>query len=165
MTTLFDLSGKTALITGSSQGLGFAFARGLASAGAHVLINGRDGEKIDKSVVAIHQEGFSAGGMIFDVRNEAGIRQQIELYYAQGGAIDILVNNAGIQIRGALEEFGEEDWQKVMDINLTGAFLTAKVVVPRMIEKRAGKIINICSVQSELGRASITPYAASKGGL
>ncbi|HPN33128.1 MAG TPA: SDR family oxidoreductase [bacterium] len=165
MKTLFDLSGKTALITGSSRGLGMTFARSLATAGAHVLLNGRNKDILDESVSNLHAEGLSAAGMVFDVRNEAEIRRQIDSYYAQGRSIDILVNNAGVQIRGPLEEFTEENWRNVLDVNLTGVFLASKIVVPKMIEKKAGKIINICSVQSELARPTIAPYTASKGGL
>jgi len=165
MNPLFDLSGKTALITGSSRGLGLTLATGLAAAGAQVILNGRNQEQLDHAVSMLQDQGFSASAMIFDVQKEVEIRKQIELFAEQGKSIDILVNNAGLQIRGPLEEFTETDWHKVLDANLTGAFLTSKIVVINMIANRAGKIINICSVQSELARPTIAPYTASKGGL
>lgn len=165
MNSQFDLSGKTALITGSSRGLGLTLAGGLATAGAQVILNGRNKEQLDYAVSLLHAQGFSASAMIFDVQKETEIRKQIERYTEQGKSIDILVNNAGLQIRGPLEEFAEADWRKVLDTNLTGVFLTSKSVVKNMIANRSGKIINICSVQSELARPTIAPYTASKGGL
>ncbi len=165
MNPLFDLSGKTALITGSSRGLGMTLAEGLAAAGARVILNGRNRAHLDQAVALLQEQGFSASAMIFDVQKETEIGKQIEEYTEQGNSIDILVNNAGLQIRGPLEEFTEADWHKVLDTNLTGVFLTSKIVVKKMIANRAGKIINICSVQSELARPTIAPYTASKGGL
>lgn len=165
MNPLFDLSGKTALITGSSRGLGLTLATGLASAGAQIILNGRNREQLEHAVSLLQEQGFSASAMIFDVQNEPEIRKQLEGYESQGKSVDILVNNAGLQIRGPLEEFTEADWHKVLDTNLTGVFLTSKIVVKNMIANRAGKIINICSVQSELARPTIAPYTASKGGL
>ncbi len=162
---LFGLTGKTALITGSSRGIGFTLARGLARAGASVVLNGRDGETLGKAVSALEREGFKAFGSLFDVRNERAIRQEIQNTEKDAGALDILINNAGIQIRAPLERFEENDWHRILDTHLTGAFLTAKAVVPGMIQRKAGKIINICSVQSDLARPTIAPYTAAKGGL
>lgn len=165
MNPLFDLSGKTALITGSSRGLGLTLATGLAAAGAQVILNGRNREQLNQAVSLLQKQGFSTSSMIFDVQKETEISKQIERHTEQGNFIDILVNNAGLQIRGPLEEFTQADWHKVLDTNLTGVFLTSKIVVKKMIANRAGKIINICSVQSELARPTIAPYTASKGGL
>ena len=162
---LFDLSGKIALVTGSSQGLGYIIAKGLAQAGATIILNGRNKQKLQKTVDTFKQEGFNAFGYGFDVRSEAEINSQILSIENNVGPIDILVNNAGIQIRGPLEEFKVESWQQVLDINLTGVFLTSKAVVKGMLERKAGKIINICSIQSDLARPTIAPYTASKGGL
>jgi gluconate 5-dehydrogenase len=154
---LFDLSGRTALVTGSTRGLGFALARGLADAGARVAVNGRTQESCDAAAAQL-DGAFAAP---FDVTDEASVAAGV----AAIGQIDILVNNAGIQIRGPLEEFSLEDWQRVLDVNLTSAFLVARAVVPDMIERGRGKIVNTCSATSEAGRETIGPYTASKGGL
>lgn len=163
--TLFGLKGKTALITGSSRGIGFTLAGGLARAGASVVLNGRDGETLAKAVSALEREGFKACGSLFDVRDERAIQQELKKIEKDRGAVDILINNAGVQIRAPLEHFEESDWRRILDTHLTGAFLTAKAVVPGMILRKAGKIINICSVQSDLARPTIAPYTAAKGGL
>lgn len=162
---LFGLADKTALITGSSQGIGFILARGLGRAGATVVLNGRNQEKLEKAVVSLKQQGIAAYGYAFDVREEKLIQNQVNKIEHQVGPIDILVNNAGIQIRAPLEDFKEEDWREILDINLTGAFLMSKSIVKGMIQRKVGKIINICSMQSELARPTIAPYTASKGGL
>lgn len=165
MNGMFDLSNKVALITGSSQGLGLVLAKGLGQAGATVVLNGRDEKKLANAVSGLKQQGLAAYGSPFDVRDEAAIQRQVDLIEKEIGPIDILVNNAGIQIRAPLHEFEAEDWRKIIEVNLTGAFLTSKSVAKGMIKRRAGKIINICSIQSELARPTIAPYTASKGGL
>ena len=165
MSDYFNVSGKIALVTGSGQGIGYIFAKGLASAGCIVVLNDIVEERLDAAVNRLKEEGFIAHGVVFDVRDEDQIKTSIEKVEKTIGAIDILVNNAGIQIRGPLEDFKLTDWQSLIDINLTGAFLVSKSVVKGMIERKAGKIINICSMQSELARPSIAPYTATKGGL
>jgi gluconate 5-dehydrogenase len=165
ITKLFDLTGKVILITGSSQGLGFILAKGLGQAGAKIVLNGRDDEKLQKAAGRLREEDVECSGYAFDVRDEKEIQRQVGLAEREVGQIDVLVNNAGIQIRAPLEQFQEEDWRRILDINLTGAFLTSKTIVQGMIKRKAGKIINVCSIQSELGRPTIAPYAASKGGL
>jgi gluconate 5-dehydrogenase len=162
---LFDLSGKTALITGSSRGLGYVMARGLAQAGAHVVLNGLDGERLKKAVAALQGEGLAASGFAFDVTSREQVNAEVQRIEEQRGQIDVLVNNTGIQIRGPLEEFTEESWQRLLDVNLTGVFHVSQAVIKGMIRRKSGRIINICSLQSELGRQTIAPYAASKGGL
>jgi gluconate 5-dehydrogenase len=154
---LFDLSGRTALVTGSTRGLGFALAHGLAGAGARVAINGRTSEACEAAAAKL-DGAFPAP---FDVTDEASIAAGV----AAIGQIDILVNNAGINVRAPLEAFSLEDWQRVLDVNLTSAFLVSRAVVPGMIERGRGKIVNTCSVTSEVGRETIGPYTASKGGL
>ena len=165
MKDLFDISGKIALITGSGQGIGYTLAKGLAQSGCTVILNDIIEERLDNAVKNLENEGFNAHGVVFDVRKENEINEKVKQVEKEVGLIDILVNNAGIQIRGALEEFKLEDWQRLIDINLTGVFLVSKAVVKNMINKKAGKIINICSIQSELARPSIAPYTASKGGV
>jgi len=162
---LFDVSGKVALITGSTSGLGLAFARCLAERGALVVINGRDQNKLDaclKSLKALHKD---VTGYAFDITDSNSIKTAIESIVGEYGRIDILVNNAGINIRAPLHEFADEDWDKVIGINLTGTYLVSKQVAPYMIKQKQGKIINIGSMQSELSRPTIAPYAASKGGV
>ncbi len=162
---LFDLTGKTALITGSSQGLGLTLARGLGQAGARIVLNGRNKERLKGAVILLAQEGLDARGCAFDVTNADEIGKKVRFLEEENGPTDILVNNAGIQRRGPLETFEESTWREIVETNLTGVFLITKEVVRGMIARRAGKIINICSLQSELGRSTIAPYAASKGGV
>ncbi len=162
---MFEVSGKRALITGSSQGLGLIVARGLGQAGATIMLNGRNEEKLRSAVAELSGQGLTVHGYAFDVTNSEQIQQAIPTIEQDVGQIDILVNNAGIQKRAPLETFDEEDWRELLETNLTSAFLVAKQVVQGMIERKAGKIINICSLQSELGRVTIAPYTASKGGL
>jgi len=154
---LFDLTGRTALVTGSTRGLGLALARALAGAGARVAVNGRSGEACE-AVAAGIDGAFAAP---FDVTDEAAVSAGV----AAAGQIDILVNNAGIQLRGPLEQFSLDEWRRVLDANLTSAFLVARAVAPQMIERGRGKIVNTCSVTSEAGRETIGPYTASKGAL
>jgi gluconate 5-dehydrogenase len=163
--SLFDLSGKTALITGSSRGLGNQIARGLGRAGAALIVNGRDMETLQTAVRALREEGLSVTALQMDVLDEDQIGKQIPELEKTVGPIDILVNNAGVQRRGRLEEFDRATWQTVLDTNLTSAFLVSRQVVRAMIARTAGKIINICSLMSEVGRQTTGPYTASKGGL
>ncbi len=162
---LFDLTGRTALITGSSRGLGRTIARGLGRAGARVILNGRDPEKLAATAEEISAEGIAASGYAFDVTDSDQIREAAARMAAEGGDIHILVNNAGIQRRAPLESLSEADWRAVIDTNLTSAFLMARAVAPGMIRRGAGKIINICSLMSELGRKTTGAYTAAKGGL
>ena len=158
---LFDLTGRTALVTGGSRGLGFAMARGLAEAGAKVVINARNEAKLHEAVSKLCSDGLDADGSAFDVTDGQAVRSAV----AAIGQVDILVNNAGIQRRGTVDTLSEADWRAVIDTNLTAPFLVAQAVVPGMVARRSGKIINISSVTSELGRPTITPYTAAKGGL
>ena len=163
--SLFDLSGKTALITGSGQGLGFALARGLAQAGAAIALNGRDEKKLAAAAEVLRGEGARVTTAAFDVTDGAASTKAVARIEGDFGLLDILVNNAGIQRRAPLAEMTEEQWRAVIDTNLTSAFLVARAVVPRMIARGSGKIINICSVMSEVSRPTIGNYAAAKGGL
>jgi gluconate 5-dehydrogenase len=157
MSGIFDLSGRTALVTGSTRGLGLALARALADAGARVGINGRTPAAC-KSAAAGIGGAFAAP---FDVTDEAAVASGV----AAVGEVDILVNNAGIQLRRSLEQISLDEWRRVLDTNVTSAFLVARAVVPGMIERGRGKIVNTCSVMSEVGRETIGPYSASKGAL
>jgi len=162
---LFDLTGRVVVVTGSSGGLGRAMARGLAQAGATVCLNGRDEEKLAAAVEAFCEEGLAACGFAFDITDAGAVAAAAGRIEADVGPVDVLVNNAGIQRRGPLERIEPAVWQEVIDTNLTGAFLVARAVVGGMIERRRGKIINICSLMSEVGRTTIGPYVAAKGGL
>lgn len=162
---VFSIKNKIALVTGSNQGLGLVLARGLARAGARVIINGRKENKLKNTYSELKNEDLDVYYNAFDVIRSDQVEESIIEIENEIGEVDILVNNAGIQIRHPLEEFPEEDWDNIIDINLKGAYVVAKQVVPGMIERQQGKIINICSLQSELGRETISPYAASKGGL
>jgi gluconate 5-dehydrogenase len=161
----FRLNGRTALITGSSGGIGLALARALGQAGAQVILNGRNVEKLEAAARQLSGEGLVASASAFDVTDAAGVSAAIEAIEAQLGPIDVLVNNAGIQIRNPLHEFADADWHTLMRTNLDSAYFVGKAVAQKMIPRRHGKIINVCSVQSELGRPGIAPYTASKGAL
>ncbi len=161
----FSLSGKRALVTGSSQGIGLALARGLAEAGAAVVLNGRDQPKLEAAVRSLQEAGLSAEGSAFDVTSEGEVNAAIERLLSGGKPIDILVNNAGIHRRGPLVKMPLSDWQKVIDTNLTSAFLAARAIAPGMIARKSGKIVNICSLMSDLARPTTGNYAAAKGGL
>ena len=161
----FRLDNRVALVTGSSAGIGEALALGLCEAGAHVVINGRRGEAVDSVVANLRAAGHTAHGMPFDVTDAQQVASATDRIEAEIGPIDILVNNAGIQRRESLEKFEEDTWRELMSTNLDSVFYVAKAVANHMIPRKRGTMINICSVQSELGRPSIAPYAASKGGL
>jgi gluconate 5-dehydrogenase len=163
--SLFNLKGKTALVTGSGSGLGLAIAEGLAGAGAKIILNGRNESKLVTAENRFQQKGFVVDKLVFDVSDSASVKKAITEYEKKSGQIDILINNAGINIRGPFEEISEEDWKKVLDINVNGAMIVSQTVGPFMIKRKAGKIINICSMQSELGRPTIVPYTVSKGGI
>ena len=165
MKNLFGLAGKTALVTGSGGGLGLVMARGLASHGAKVILHGRNVDKVKDAAAALVEAGFDVSSCTFDVADADAVEDGVKAITAEHGPIDILVNNAGINLRYPLEELPEDVWDQTMAINLKAPWLMAKAVVGDMIERGSGKIINICSMQSELGRPTITPYAASKGGL
>jgi gluconate 5-dehydrogenase len=156
-----NLGGKRILITGSSSGLGFEFARGLARAGATIILNGRRPERLAAAVQKLKQENARVSSVCFDVTLEDEVQRGI----AEAGVIDVLINNAGIQRRGPLDQFTLAQWNEVLNANLTSCFLVAREVVRSMIERRSGKIINICSLMSDFGRAGTAPYTASKGGL
>lgn len=163
---LFDLDGKRALITGATGGLGMAMAKGLGSAGATLLINGHSSqEKMDRALAVYRAEGYTAHGALFDVTDEAAVEAAVAHIEEAVGPIDILVNNAGIINRAPLAETTLADWEAVIRTDLTGVFIVSKHVGRRMIERRAGKVINICSMMSELGRDTVGAYAAAKGGL
>jgi gluconate 5-dehydrogenase len=162
---MFSLVGKTALITGSSRGLGLTIARGLAKAGAMIILNGRDESSLKGAADELTSEGLNASFTVFDVTNEEQIRDKINLIESQTDGIHILVNNAGIQKRKSLDQMSYDEWQSVIDINLTGAFLTTREVVKGMIRRKNGKIINICSLMSEVGRETTGNYSSAKGGL
>lgn len=163
---LFDLSGKVALVTGATHGLGMAMAKGLASAGATLVINGNSSqEKIDNAVAQYRAQGCSAYGYRFNVTDEAQVNAAVEQIEQDHGPIDILINNAGIIKRTPLLEMTLEDFEEVIKIDLTGVFTMTRPIARRMVERRQGKIINVCSMMSELGRNSVGAYAAAKGGL
>jgi gluconate 5-dehydrogenase len=165
MSMQIELTGKVAVVTGSSRGLGRTLARGLCRAGAHVVINGRKSEAVAATVSEFQKEGLSVSPAVFDITDEEQTREAVKQIIHDHRRIDILVNNAGRQIRAPLEEFALDSWKEIIDINLTGTFLMGKAVAPHMISRGSGKIVNICSLQSELGRKTIAPYAASKGGV
>lgn len=162
---LFNLEGRIALITGSSQGIGFALARGLAEHGATVIINGRDRGKVDQAVTLLEDDGHKVFASAFDVTNAADVRAAIEMIEEEIGALDILVNNAGMQYRAPLEDFPIEKWQQLLETNISSAFYAGQAAARYMIARGRGKIINIASVQSELARPSIAPYTATKGAI
>ena len=165
-TSLFDLSGKVALVTGATHGLGMAMAKGIGQAGANVIINGNSSqEKIDKAVEIFKSEGIQAFGYRFDVTNEEEVQKAIARIENEVGPIDILVNNAGIIKRTPLVDMEVADFEQVIKVDLVSPFIVSKAVVKGMIQRKAGKIINICSMMSELGRNTVGAYAAAKGGL
>ncbi len=165
MSGLFDLAGRTALVTGSSRGLGLAFARGLAEAGARVVLNGMDADRLEGARAALAAEGHAVEAAAFDVTDEAAVVAAFARFDADGTAIDILVNNAGIQVRRPMLDLATEDWRRVLDTNLTAAFVAGREAARRMVPRGHGKIVNVGSLTSELARATIAPYTVAKGGI
>ncbi|MFE2888225.1 SDR family oxidoreductase [Streptomyces graminifolii] len=159
---LFDISGRTALVTGSSRGIGLALAQGLLEAGCTVVLNGRDGERLTEAAAELSGDVHTAA---FDVTDGPSVAAGIRDVEERVGPLDILVNNAGMQLRAPLLEFTDSDWHRIIDTNLTSAFLVGREAARRMTERGHGKIINICSLQSEVVRPGIAPYAATKGAL
>lgn len=162
---LFDLTGRRALVTGSSQGIGLALARGLGEAGASLVLNGRDAAKLGRAAAGLREAGLAAETAAFDVTDPAAVETAVAGIEARLGPIEVLVNNAGINLRMPSAEMPPEIWRAVMRTNLDAVFFMAQAAGRRMIARGHGKIINICSVMSELGRPTIAPYAASKGAL
>jgi len=161
----FDLSGRLALITGSSAGIGFALARGLARAGAAIVINARNANKLEQAAKTLRDEGATVHARAFDVTDNDAVAKAVAAIEEDIGPIDILINNAGMQRRAPLEDFTQEHWHELMRTNVDSVFMVGQAVARHMITRKKGKIINICSVQSELGRPNIAPYTASKGAV
>ena len=165
MENMFSLKGKIALVTGASYGIGFAIASGMAKAGATIVFNDIKQELVDKGLAAYEAEGIKAHGYVCDVTNEEQVNATVAKIEKEVGVIDILVNNAGIIKRIPMCEMSAEDFRKVVDVDLNAPFIVSKACIPSMIKKGHGKIINICSMMSELGRETVSAYAAAKGGL
>lgn len=161
----FDLKGKIALITGASYGIGYAIAKAFHAAGAVIVFNDINQEKVDMGLASYKADGIDAHGYVFDVTDEEAVTEAIAKITKEVGIIDILVNNAGIIKRIPALEMSAKDFKQVVDIDLNGPFIVSKAVAPGMIAKGGGKIINICSMMSELGRETVSAYAAAKGGL
>lgn len=161
----FDLTGKIALITGASYGIGFAIAKAYAKAGATIVFNDIKQEFVDKGLAAYKAEGIDAHGFVCDVTDEEAVNAMVETIEKEIGVIDILVNNAGIIKRIPMCEMSAQEFRQVIDVDLNAPFIVSKAVIPSMIKKGHGKIINICSMMSELGRETVSAYAAAKGGL
>ncbi len=161
----FSLEGKVALVTGGGSGIGFGIGTGFGKAGATVCFNQRSQEKVDKALKEYEKEGIKAYGYVCDVTIEEQVNEMVKKIEEEVGTIDILVNNAGINLRVPMVEMETSDFKKVIETNLTSPFICAKAVIPGMIKKGHGKIINICSMMSELGRETVSAYAAAKGGL
>jgi len=163
--SLFNLAGKLALVTGSSKGIGHTLAHALGAAGATVVLNARDANRLESARLALAEHGVAAHARAFDVTDPAAVEAAIEGIEREIGAIDILVNNAGMQHRTPFHEFPLEAWRKLSATNIDSVFLVGQAVARRMVLRRRGKIINVCSVQSELGRPGIAPYTATKGAV
>ena len=162
---IFSLKGKIAWITGGSYGIGFAMACGLAQAGAAIVFNDINQDLVDRGLAAYKEKGVEARGYVCDVTDEAAVDALVQRIEQEVGVIDILVNNAGIIKRIPMTEMSAKDFRQVIDVDLNAPFICAKTVIPAMIKKGSGKIINICSMMSELGRETVSAYAAAKGGL
>ncbi|BAE75048.1 Gluconate 5-dehydrogenase [Sodalis glossinidius str. 'morsitans'] len=165
MQNLFDLTGKRALITGGSQGIGYLLAGGLGRHGAGIIVSATTTENAERAAEQLRAEGLDEQGVSFDITQGAKVSRTIEQLEQQQGPIDILINNAGIQRRHPLLTFPEADWDEIINVNQKEVFLTSQQVAKRMVTRRRGKIINIGSMQSELARPNITPYAAAKGAV
>ena len=165
MEKMFDLKGKVALITGASYGIGFAIAKAFAQAGATIVFNDIKQEFVDKGLQAYEAEGIKAHGYVCDVTDENAVGEYIAKVEKEVGVVDILVNNAGIIKRIPMCEMSAAEFRQVIDVDLNAPFIMSKAVIPSMIKKGHGKIINICSMMSELGRETVSAYAAAKGGL
>lgn len=161
----FDLTGRRALVTGSSQGIGLTIARGLAGAGAEIIINGRDEAKLKAAARDLRELGASVHAAAFDVTVQDAVTVAVDSIERTIGPINILFNNAGMQFRAPLEDYPADKWRELMRVNVESVFLVSQAVARHMIERKHGKIVNICSVQSELGRPSIAPYTATKGAV
>jgi gluconate 5-dehydrogenase len=161
----FDLSNRRALVTGAGGGLGFAIATGLARAGAHVVLNGRNRDKLDAAKESLESDGVTAHVAAFDVTDARAVNDAIEDIERRIGPLDIVVNNAAMNRRQQLADVSDGHWRELMAANLDAPFFVARAVIPGMTARRRGKIVNICSLASEIGRPNIVPYAASKGGL
>ena len=162
---LFDLTGRTALITGASKGIGYALATALGAAGARVVLNARGAQALERARDTLQALGIECHIAPFDVTDSAAVDAGIARVEAEVGPIEILVNNAGMQHRGAFAEFPDEAWQRITTTNIDSVFYVGRAVAQRMIPRKRGRIINVCSVQSELGRPNIAPYAATKGAV
>ncbi|MFI6703136.1 SDR family oxidoreductase [Streptomyces sp. NPDC050509] len=167
MTSAFDLTGRVALVTGSSRGIGLALAEGLADAGATIVLNGVDQDRLEATRAALAGRfgDDRIAARAFDIVDEDAVARAVDSIESEVGALDILVNNAGVQHREPLVDVSLDDWRRVVDTDLTGAFVVGRQVARRMLPRRAGKIVNICSVQTDLARPTIGPYTAAKGAL
>jgi gluconate 5-dehydrogenase len=161
----FDLSGRLALVTGSSTGLGYAIAQGLARAGARIVLNGRDPARLEAAAATLGTEGADVELAAFDVADAAATTAGIDAVIATHGPLDIVVNNAGVNQRKPLDAWSDSEWRSLLAVNLDGPFHVARAVMPGMKARRRGKVINICSLASEIGRPNIVPYAATKGAV
>jgi gluconate 5-dehydrogenase len=165
MQSVFDLSGKVALVTGAHRGLGFAIAQGLGRAGATVVLNGRRFEAVEPAARTLTAQSLKASTAIFDVTDRDAVLAAVAAIESEHGHIDVLVNNAGIQRRGALADFSQRDWNDIIATNLTAPFVVSQAVLPGMIARKNGKIVHIASLMSELARPGVVPYTAAKGGV
>lgn len=165
MESMFSLKGKVALVTGASYGIGFAIAKAFAGAGATIVFNDIKQELVDKGLAAYEEEGIKVHGYVCDVTDEDAVNELVAKVEKEVGGIDILVNNAGIIKRIPMHEMSAKEFRQVIDVDLNAPFICAKAVIPSMMKKGGGKIINICSMMSELGRETVAAYAAAKGGL
>lgn len=165
MEELFSLKGKVAWVTGGAYGIGYAIAKAYAEAGAKIVFNCSRQETVERGLASYKEDGIEARGYVCDVTDEKAVKELVEKIEKETGPVDILVNNAGIIRRIPMTEMDAEEFRRVIDVDLTGPFIAAKAVIPSMIERGGGKIINVCSMMSELGRETVSAYASAKGGL